>query len=243
MPWFILERVKKPRMVVQLRHARGVRILLVEDDSALAATVLEALVAHSHQVVYASDGATALEATDYDLVLLDLQLPDLDGREVCRELRERDDDLPIMIVTASGDEIDRVLGFELGADDYLVKPFSLRELLARIRALAKRAHRVHADTPQLVGNRLRLDRRARRTFADNVEVHLTPKEFDVLSYLREDVGAARRRDEILEHVWGAHWFGPTKTLDAHVAALRRKLDGTVAIAAVRGVGFRIDVPG
>lgn len=230
-------------MMVRSRHARGVRILLVEDDSALAATVLEALVANSHDVIHASDGTTALAATGYDLVLLDLQLPDLDGREVCRELRQRDDDLPIMIVTASGEEIDRVLGFELGADDYLVKPFSLRELLARIRALAKRTHRVHADAAQLVGNRLRLDRRARKTLVDNVEVHLTPKEFDVLSYLCEDVGAARRRDEILEHVWGAHWFGPTKTLDAHVAALRRKLDGAVAIAAVRGVGFRIDVPG
>jgi two-component system response regulator RegX3 len=219
-------------------------ILLVEDDDALAVNVRDALVANAHEVHRVADGAGALAARDFDLVLLDLQLPDLDGREVCRELRRRDDDLLIMIVTAAGDELDRVLGFELGADDYLVKPFSLRELLARIRALAKRAAvRTEPGVTQAVGDHVRIERRARQVFLRDAEVHLTPKEFDVLSYLCEEVGAARRRVEILEHVWGSHWFGPTKTLDAHVAALRRKLEGGLVITALRGVGFRVDALG
>ena len=160
---------------------------------------------------------------------------------MCRILRGRLPDLPIIIVSASGTEMDRVLGFELGADDDLVKPFSIRELLARIRVLAKRAGLESAsDHAQLVGARVRINRRARRVFLDDQEVHLTTKEFDVLSFLCEDPGAARRRSEIIEHVWGGQWFGPTKTLDAHVAALRRKLDGGISITALRGVGFRVD---
>ncbi|MGZ4678012.1 MAG: response regulator transcription factor [Acidimicrobiia bacterium] len=216
------------------------RILLVEDDRALATTVAEALRAGSHEVQIAPDGATALDATGYDLVLLDFTLPDLDGREVCRLLRARHPELPIIIVSAAGDEIDRVLGFELGADDYLVKPFSVRELLVRIRALARRAG-VPGPTEQSqhVG-RVRIDRRARRVFLDGEEVHLTTKEFDVLGYLCEDPGAARERRDIIEHVWGGQWFGPTKTLDAHVASIRRKLRGGLAITALRGVGFRVD---
>jgi len=221
------------------------RILLVEDDEPLAATVGDALRSAAHEVRQVGGGRAALAAADYDLVVLDLGLPDMDGREVCRELRRRDPGVAIMIVSAAGDEIDRVLGFELGADDYLVKPFSLRELLARVRALSKRAVPVgsgeaRTERIQPIGGRVRLDRRGRQVFLGGSEVHLTTKEFDVLSYLAEDVGAVFRREEILERVWGSQWFGPTKTLDAHVAAVRRKLDGGLVITAVRGVGFRID---
>ncbi len=237
----VQEQSKEPDRSDPFRHTPGVRILLVEDDRALAGVVAEALTAAGHRVTLAADGAEALTADPADLVLLDLALPDLDGREVCRILRGRLPDLPIIIVSASGTEMDRVLGFELGADDYLVKPFSIRELLARIRVLAKRAGLESAsDHAQLVGARVRIDRRARRVFLDDQEVHLTTKEFDVLSFLCEDPGAARRRSEIIEHVWGGQWFGPTKTLDAHVAALRRKLDGGISITALRGVGFRVD---
>lgn len=244
LPEFVRERVKNTRFAEPSVHTRSMRILLVEDDDALAVNVQEALIANAHDVQRVADGASALAATGYDLVLLDLQLPDLDGREVCREMRQRDDDLLIMIVTAAGDELDRVLGFELGADDYLVKPFSLRELLARIRALTKRsAVRTESGSAQVIGAHTRLDRRTRQVYLDGVEVHLTPKEFDVLSYLCEDAGAARRREEILEHVWGAHWFGPTKTLDAHVAAIRRKLDGGLVITALRGVDPKSDPAG
>jgi DNA-binding response OmpR family regulator len=221
-----------------------VHILLVEDDRALAGVVQEALAAAGHQVTLAVDGAAALATAAPDLVLLDLALPDMDGREVCRTLRGRRPDLPIIIVSASGAEIDRVLGFELGADDYLVKPFSVRELLARIRALAKRSGlTATVDHAQTVGTHVRIDRRSRQVFLDGQEVHLTTKEFDVLSFLCDDPGAARRRSEIIEHVWGGQWFGPTKTLDAHVAAIRRKLEGGVVITALRGVGFRIDPVG
>lgn len=218
------------------------KILLVEDDAALAASVEEALTGNGHEVIVARDGTSALAATGYGMVLLDLQLPDIDGREVCRQLRRRDEHLPIIMVTAASEELDRVLGFELGADDYVVKPFSVRELLARVRALAKRVGSGGAvDGPQPIGLRVELDRRRRQVYLDGIEVHLTPKEFDVFSYLTEDLGAVCRRDEIIERVWSAHWFGPTKTLDAHVAALRRKLEGALEIAAVRGIGFRVDV--
>jgi two-component system response regulator RegX3 len=240
----VQEQSKEPDRSDSFRHTPGVRILLVEDDRALAGVVAEALTAAGHHVSLAADGAAALAADPADLVLLDLALPDLDGREVCRILRGRLPDLPIIIVSASGTEVDRVLGFDLGADDYLVKPFSVRELLARIRALAKRAGLdASSDHAQNVGSRMRIDRRSRRVYLRGEEVHLTTKEFDVLSFLCEDPGAARRRSEIIEHVWGGQWFGPTKTLDAHVAALRRKLDGGIAITAIRGVGFRVDPVG
>ena len=228
-------------MISLARHTRGVRILLVEDDEVLAATLQDALLAGLHDVQVVSGGHSALAATGYDLVLLDLELPDLNGREVCRVLRQRDPELPIMIVSGAGDEIDRVLGFELGADDYLVKPFSLRELMARVRVLGKRAGSDPRDgSSQRIGDALLIDRRARRVFLHADEVHVTPKEFDVLAYLCEDPGAACRREDILERVWGPRWFGPTKTLDAHVASLRRKLAGGLVITALRGVGFRVD---
>jgi two-component system, OmpR family, response regulator RegX3 len=236
----IQEQVKIPDRQHPYRHTSGMQVLLVEDDAALATVVAEALGSAGHQVERVATGGAALAARDFELVLLDLGLPDLDGRDVCRELRQRDPELMIVIVSAAGAEMDRILGFELGADDYLVKPFSVRELQVRVRALARRAGRERpAETAQAIG-RVRLDRRARKVSVDGVDVHFTTKEFDVLAYLCEDAGAVRTRAEIIEHVWGGHWFGPTKTLDAHVAAIRRKLDGAVAVTALRGVGFRVD---
>ncbi len=217
------------------------RILLVEDDEALATMMEAALASNGHSSEVAHDGHSALTARGYDLVLLDLGLPDLDGREVCREIRRRGDDVPIMMVTASGDESDRVLGFELGADDYLVKPFSLPELMARIGVIEKRCgpHREQRSILD-IGRHVQIDVRTRRVLLDETEVHLTPKEFDVLRFLCEDLGASYRRKDILEHVWGAEWFGSTKTLDTHVAAIRKKLAGGLVVVALRGVGFRVD---
>src|SRR6266516_3964214 len=177
-----------------------------------------------------------------DVVLLDLGLPDLDGYEVCRRLRARSD-VPIIVVTARSDEVDRVIGLELGADDYIVKPFGFRELTARIRAVTRRR------TPQGEGSlsvvqvgALTIDRRTRRVMLDGDEVPLTPKEFDLLALLAEDPGAVFTRQRILEEVGDPHWYGPTKTLDVHVASLRRKLGDSGWIETVRGVGFRLNSP-
>ena len=223
------------------------KILLVEDYPSIAEPLVEGLITSGFVVQHVVNGADALRATTPDLVLLDLGLPDMDGRDVFRTLRQQSA-VPVIMLTARSDEFDRVLGLELGADDYVTKPFSLRELTARIRAVGRRA--LEPGTPgalkdpdgesvQVIG-RLRLDRRTRRVVLDDAEVHLTAKEFDLLAYLAVDPGAVRTRTEILESVWDEHWFGPSKTVDAHVASLRRKLGTHDWIAAVRGVGFRLE---
>jgi two-component system response regulator RegX3 len=204
------------------------------------------LQADGHVVDHVATGAEALAASGYDLVLLDLGLPDIDGRDVCRQLRQRGA-VPIIMLTARGDEFDRVLGLELGADDYVTKPFSRRELSARIRAVGRRAQPQPAGDGSdggdvLVVGALEIDRRSRRVHLDGVELTLTAKEFDVLAYLAADPGAVFTRTEILERVWDVNWYGPTKTVDAHVAALRRKLGDHRWIEAVRGVGFRLEAP-
>ncbi|MDF2732371.1 MAG: regX1 [Desertimonas sp.] len=223
-------------------------MLLVEDDRAIAESLVSGLRADGHEVAHVATGSDALAATDYDLVLLDLGLPDIDGRDVCRQLRQRGP-IPIIMLTARGDEFDRVLGLELGADDYVTKPFSRRELSARIRAVGRRVQPTSHDagvgsdsSDELVVGPLRVDRRSRRVHLDGDELALTAKEFDVLAYLAAEPGAVFSRTELLERVWDVNWYGPTKTVDAHVAALRRKLGDHRWIEAVRGVGFRLEAP-
>ena len=214
-------------------------MLLVEDDDSIAEPLAAGLGRHGLQVARARTGAEALAAGPHDLVLLDLGLPDMDGIDVCRQLRATSA-VPIIILTARSEEVDRVLGLELGADDYVVKPFGFRELVARIRAVTRRARPAAgpAEGPQRLGG-LELDRRQRLVRLDGAEVTLTVKEFDLLALLAEDPGAVFTRDQILEQVWDPHWFGPTKTLDVHVASLRRKLGDPGWIETVRGVGFRL----
>ncbi|HZX56002.1 MAG TPA: response regulator transcription factor [Ilumatobacteraceae bacterium] len=223
------------------------KLLLVEDDRSIADTLVEGLTAAGHSVTHVATGAGALAEQGYELVLLDLGLPDMDGRDVCRELRRRST-TPIIMLTARSEEFDRVLGLELGADDYVTKPFSLRELVARIRAVSRRAVDGQGATgdrevggPQTIGP-MELDRRTRRVRIGGDEVTLTAKEFDLLAFLANDVGAVHTRTEILESVWDAHWYGPTKTVDAHVASLRKKLGDHAWIESVRGVGFRLEPP-
>jgi DNA-binding response OmpR family regulator len=221
------------------------RILVVEDDAAISTSLVDGLGDAGFEPTAVGTGRDALAAGEFDLVLLDLGLPDMDGLDVCRALRAASD-VPIIVLTARSDELDRVLGLELGADDYVVKPFSLRELVARIRAVSRRrgpGAGPPAPATVLEVGPLRMDVRGRRAWLGDEEVSLTAKEFDLLAYLASEPGVVHRRGDILEHVWDAHWYGPTKTVDAHVASVRRKLGDPRWIEAVRGVGFRLEVPG
>ena len=218
------------------------RILVVEDEDAIADPLVDGLRREGYEVERAATGAGALDDAHHpDLVLLDLRLPDIDGLDVCRALRERSS-VPIIVVTARGEESDRVVGLELGADDYVVKPFGVRELIARIRAVMRRTSaRPHEDGPARVGA-LTVDTRARRALLADRELDLTPKEFDLLAALAGDPGAAVSRRRLLEEVWETTWYGSAKTIDVHVASLRRKLGDPGWIETVRGVGFRLRVP-
>ncbi len=224
--------------------AEARRLLVVEDDDSIAEPLVEGLEREGFEVTRVATGAAALAAEDTGLVLLDLGLPDLDGREVCRQLRGRTG-VPVIVVTARSDELDRVLLLEMGADDYVVKPFGLRELVARIRAVQRRTSPAApgAAETQVLGP-LAIDRGARRVRLAGEELDLTPKEFDLLSYLAEEPSRVRTREDIIARVWDEHWWGPTKTLDVHVASLRRKLGSDHGwITTLRGVGYRLDPPG
>jgi two-component system response regulator RegX3 len=213
------------------------RVLIVEDEQPIAEPLAEGLRREGFEVEWTATGTAALEAAEPDVVLLDLRLPDMDGLDVCRAIRARSD-VPIIIVTARGDEPDRVVGLELGADDYVVKPFGLRELIARIRAVTRRGGTAPEDGSVQVGE-LEVDPRARRVRLGGRELDLTPKEFDVLAMLARDPGAVVSRRSLLDEVWETSWYGSTKTIDMHVAALRRKLGDAGWIETVRGVGFRL----
>jgi DNA-binding response OmpR family regulator len=218
------------------------RILVVEDEDAIADPLVAGLEREGFEAERVSTGRAALETAAPDVVLLDLRLPDVDGYSVCRELRARSPDVSIIMVTAKGEEIDRVLGLELGADDYIVKPFGFRELVARIRAVTRRSTARPDDRWKLRAGPLAVDLRSRRVFLDSRELDLTPKEFDLLALLASDPGAVVSRQRILEEVWETHWYGHTKTIDVHVASLRRKLGDSAWVETVRGVGFRLGSP-
>ena len=216
----------------------GVKVLLVEDDDSIAEPLAEGLTREGFDVARVARGSDALGQPEPDLVLLDLGLPDMDGYGVCQAIRSRSN-VPIIVVTARGTEIDKVLGLEMGADDYIVKPFGIRELVARIRAVMRRVAAVpRVEAAQVIG-RLTIDRRTRKVEVDGAEVELAPKEYDLLALLAEDPGAVVTRQTILEEVWDPHWYGPTKTVDVHVASLRRKLGHPEWLETVRKVGLRL----
>lgn len=237
-------------------------ILIVDDEEALRETLVYNLELAGYQVLTAVDGQTALEMLPkytLDLIILDIMLPGIDGLEVCRRIRRQPAhaSLPILMLTAMGEEIDRVVGLEVGADDYLSKPFSLREFLARVRALLRRgALAVPQGTPSqpaqarevgtsarrfLEAGPVRLDLAGRRVFCRGQEVVLQPKQFDLLVYFLRNQGVVLSRDSILTHVWGYDYAGDTRTVDVHVRWLREKLEEDPAnptlIQTVRGVGY------
>lgn len=217
------------------------RVLLVEDDAGIAESVRDGLRRHQFDVEVTDRGQRALElGPAVDVVLLDLGLPDIDGVDVCRQLRAVSD-VAIIVVTARDDELDRVVGLEVGADDYVVKPFGMRELVARIRAVSRRSARATSgedDRRVMHVGELTVDLRTRRVTVSGREIELTPKEFDLLSVLAAEPETVLRREDLLEQVWDMNWFGSTKTLDVHVASLRKKLGDPGWIETVRGVGFR-----
>jgi DNA-binding response OmpR family regulator len=225
-------------------------ILLVEDENTLAEVLRYNLEREGYTVSVASDGVSGLDLARkerLDLVILDIMLPRLDGFSVCRILR-RESDLPILMLTARQDEVDRIAGLELGADDYVVKPFSLGELLARVRAILRRTER-----PVATGNRevleagdLRVDSGSRRAWRDERELSLSQKEFDLLACLIRNRGIALSRDLLLERVWGYDFMGDSRTVDVHIRWLREKIEPDPAkpvyIQTVRGVGYRFEAP-
>ncbi len=221
-------------------------MLIVEDDERIGSTLLRALQGNGYDASRCTRGADALGAlqtTRVDLVLLDLGLPDMDGVDVCRKIRDIDSSVPIVMLTARSDELDVVVGLDAGAIDYVSKPFKLAELMARIRAQLR-------QTPtrpkgRAVFGDLSVDGAARRVWIGDEEVVLRAKEFDLLVRLSDDAGTVVSREALMADVWDEHWFGSTKTLDFHISALRRRIDSDdrpSRITTLRGVGYRFEAP-
>lgn len=236
-------------------HGGTMIILVVEDDECVAGALRSALGMHGHRVVTAGTGQDALQQLDgCDFVLLDLGLPDLDGIEVCKRIRDLST-VPVIALTARSEEIDRVMGLHAGADDYVVKPYSLHELNARIEAVSRRSCRCgvagdgHDPTCHgrarevLTADGLELDLRSRSATLQGRRLSLTRKEFDLLAMLVEDPESLHTREDIIARVWDENWYGSTRTLDVHVGSLRSKLGSYDWIETQRGVGFRLGSAG
>jgi DNA-binding response OmpR family regulator len=230
------------------------RILLIEDDAMITGPVTRTLEGVDYAVLVAHDGKLGLQMAleeQPDLVVLDIMMPEMDGWEVCKALRA-ESTVPILMLTALGDEVDRILGLELGADDYITKPFSTRELLARIRALLRRVALDSTDMDKkrrevLSAGEITIDLDARRAFRKDVELHLRYKEFELLSLLVDRAGEAVSRADLFDEVWGTDWLGDTRTLDVHIRWLREKIEDDPSkpqyIQTVRGVGYRFVATG
>ena len=221
------------------------RVLVVEDDETIGATLLRALKAHGYEATWVQNGHGALSRyPGADLVLLDLGLPDIDGVEVCRQIRLGDPSLPVIMLTARQSEVDLVIGLDAGAVDYVRKPFALTELLARIRVHLRTT--VSPSDPLIEVGDVRADPAARRVWVAGSEVELRAKEFDLLCRLLGEPGRVVTRERLMAEVWDEHWFGSTKTLDVTMASLRRKLGEAVGetsrITSLRGVGYRFELP-
>ena len=221
-------------------------ILIVEDDESYRDALSYMLSKEGFQVVLAADGREGLDQFDkhgVDLVLLDLMMPGLSGTEVCRRLRQRSS-VPIIMVTALDAEIDKVVGLELGADDYVTKPFSHRELVARIRAVLRRGHEVEEETDTIQAGSVRMDVERHEVWVDGEPVRLALKEFELLEVLMRNSGRVLTRGQLIDRVWGADYVGDTKTLDVHVKRLRSKIEPDPAnpelLVTVRGLGYKLN---
>ena len=229
-------------------------ILIVEDEESLADPLAFLLRKEGFDVILASDGPTALEQfanNTVDIVLLDLMLPGMSGTDVCKQLRATSS-VPVIMVTARDSEIDKVVGLELGADDYVTKPYSSRELIARIRAVLRRGHDVSAESQEeeleeqiLEGGRVRMDVERHIVMVDGEEVSMPLKEFDLLEYLLRNAGRVLTRGQLIDRIWGADYVGDTKTLDVHVKRLRSKIEAEPSrpqhLVTVRGLGYKFEL--
>lgn len=222
-------------------------ILLVEDDDRISEPLLRVLGGEGFEVVHTAtgtDGLNALESREPDLMLLDLTLPDIDGLDICRKVRDDRPELPIIMLTARAEEMDIIVGLGAGADDYVPKPFRLAELVARIRARLRIADVGHQIPKELEGGPLKVNTESRRAFLDGTEIELTSKEFDLLALLMSKPDATFTREQIMSAVWDENYWGSTRTLDTHISTLRRKIgddsDPPSLIVTVRGVGFRFE---
>jgi DNA-binding response OmpR family regulator len=222
-------------------------ILLVEDDERISEPLLRVLGTEGFDVIHTPTGTEGLDAViskNPDLVLLDLTLPDIDGLDVCRKVREERPELPIIMLTARAEEMDIIVGLGAGADDYVPKPFRLAELVARIRARLRIAQVAHQMPRELSGGPLRVNTESRRAYLDGTELELTSKEFDLLALLMSKPDATFTREQIMASVWDENYWGSTRTLDTHISTLRRKIgddsDPPSLIVTVRGVGFRFE---
>ena len=225
------------------------KILLVDDEEMIVESIEYALLQEGYEVVRASNGQEALQQvqlTKPNLIVLDLMLPQLSGLEVCRLLRREHNDVPVIMLTAKGEEIDRVIGLEVGADDYLVKPFSLRELVARIKALLRRSKAGDSDAKQAKVYQhqdLMVNLSEHRVMVGERQVELSPKEFKILAMLMSTPGRVFSREELLEQVWGLDFYGDTKTVDVHIRWLREKIEDDPSspkyVQTVRGFGYRL----
>ena len=234
------------------------RILIAEDDAAIRLGLIDLLESEGYAVVPASDGVQAIKLVAqerYDLLVLDVMMPGRSGYDVCRELRRRDQRTPVLFLTAKGEEIDKVVGLELGADDYVTKPFGVRELLARVAALLRRAKRpadgadaaaLGALPDELVFGDARVQRKTFTVLRDGAETPLTPREMKLLEVFAAHPGEVLNRDQLLNAAWGVDYLGTTRTLDQHIAQLRKKIevvpDEPRVLLTVHGVGYRFAPP-
>jgi DNA-binding response OmpR family regulator len=221
-----------------MRHV----VLIVEDEDSLLKLMRTYYLKADFDVLEAKDGFSALEIFEkerIDLVILDVMLEKSDGWSVCRKIRETSQ-VPILFLTARKEESDKLFGFELGADDYMTKPFSLKELLARSEALIKRGSRPKGDIKDI--GLIRIDQNAHRVYVHEQEITLSPTEYDLLLYLAEHQGRALTREQLLINVWGYDYFGDLRTVDTHIKRLRKKIDPLPYIETVFGVGYRFEVP-
>lgn len=230
-----------------------IKILVAEDDSHIRQGLTDTLESESYTVVEAENGAQAIErfhGQDFDLILLDVMMPEKSGYDVCRDIRKKNQDIPIIMLTAKGEEIDKVVGLELGADDYITKPFGVHELLARISAVLRRSNRHtepldnNSDADFPFGGSM-VDPKTYKIVKDGCSIDISERELKLLSYFYDHKGEVLSRDDILNAVWGINYLGTTRTLDQHIAQLRKKIEPDLSnpsiITTVHGVGYRYEV--